>query len=89
MQYPIWFGMTIRDKMEARKGKTSPNAMLPTYKILIFACIIEILPNFLHDIFLMHFFKLGLKGGRGGWNETGEQKQKRKNYQKQIAEKIF
>jgi len=61
--------------MELRTGKTLPNTVLPTYKILIFPHFIQILSDFLHAIFLMNFLNLGLKGGRReGRNETGEQK---------------
>ena len=52
--------------MESRKGKIPPNAVFPTYEILIFPHFIKILSDFLHDIFLMNFLKLGLKGGRWG-----------------------
>ena len=44
--------------MELRKGKTLPNAVLPTYKILIFPHFIEILPDFLHANFLWEDFFL-------------------------------
>ena len=73
--------------MESRKGKTLPNAVLLTYKILIFPHFIEILSDFLHAIFY-EFFIVAIKGGKErGRNETVEQKQERKDYQKQIAKK--
>jgi len=52
--------------MESRKGKTLPNAVLPTYKISIFPHFIEILYDFLQVIFLKNFSKLALKGKGGG-----------------------
>ena len=58
--------MTIKGQNRVGEGKISPNAALSTYKIRIFPHFIEILPDFLHDIFVMNFFKLCLKGGRRG-----------------------
>ena len=51
---------------------------------------IEILSDFLHDISLLNFFKLGLKGGRRGvgtnWVSRNERRKITKN---KISQKIF